>query len=43
MTNFDDKKFSAELLKEQWEYVYFLQMIKYHVGKVEKDVSRSAR
>ena len=36
MKNFDDKKFSAELLKEQWEYVYFLADDQIRCGKSGK-------
>jgi hypothetical protein len=36
MKNFDEEKFVAELLKQQWEYVYFLLKIQMPCGKFGK-------
>jgi hypothetical protein len=36
MKNFDEEKFVAELLKQHWEYVYFL-LIQMPCGKFEKN------
>jgi hypothetical protein len=37
MKKFDEEKFVAELLKQHWEYVYFLLKIQIPSGKFGKN------
>ena len=43
MKNFDEEKFVAELLKQHWEYVFFLLKIQMPWGKFGKNVFRGTR